>query len=798
MSRAVLSLVGLTRAAWPAEPPAGGDGATAAPDLARAVSASSRSAPAPGEVTFNLERADLAELTRHIAALTNKRFIYDSQKLSGIEVSVVAPTKVSVEAAYAAYLAVLQQHGMSVVQHGEFWRIVEGDLAGRVVPVHEDRAPPAEGAVTGGVLPDGALTEGALPITRLHRVEHVRASDAAAALEHFASENGDISVFEPGRLLIITDTAAHIARLLRLLEEIDVASAGARLWVEPVHYAGATRVAEQINGVLSVGTGGAAALSRVVADDTANRLLIIGSEEGYASVLALLRRVDVAPAAEGRVHVVALENAVAEDLERTLSQLLSDTGRGAAGAGAPAPLASFEGLVRVTADKATNALIVNASVHDYAELRPVIDELDQRPRQVFIDAVVLELGSDDRTTLGVGYHGAGTSNLFGQASSLIFGGMNAAQSTPNASQLQALALGVRGPDVAGTEGLLAGDAAGLSIPAFGVALQALALSSTSEVLATPHIMALDNTTAEIAVGENIPLQINATGTDLSSLGALLGQDPNASDAASALGNLGGTQRQDVGTRITITPHINEKNQVRLDIEEEISEAGAPSGDLGVVSVVQRSAHTSVMVDDEQTVVIGGLVRDVEIVQDEKVPLLGDLPLLGALFRRRLTRTQKTNLILILTPHVIASRSDLQRVFERKMQERQEFLDRYFVFDGGWEPDADLSRASGLVEKVRQALRADDARRQLERDRLPARTHDHTPSEPIELPPGVSPGAGPSPAPPGAAPRSPSLSAPNPASSPSSPSRGRRSAEPRPADPKPVSQLAPLTSSCCTG
>lgn len=258
-----------------------------------------------------------------------------------------------------------------------------------------------------------------------------------------------------------------------------------------MHYAAAARVAEQLSSVFSVGQSGPASLLRVVADDTSNRLLIIGTEAGRSSALELLRRIDVPPAAEGRLHVVALEHAVAEELEQTLSRLLVDTGSG--DPKQPARLGSFEGAVRVTA----SALIVNASTHDYAELRPVLDELDRRPRQVFIDAVVLDLSSDDRSRLGIGYHGAGSASLLGQASSLIFGGVNAAQSTPNSSQLQALALGVRGPDLEGSEGLFGGDAAGVSIPAFGVALQALAQSSTSDVLATPHIIALDSTTPEI-------------------------------------------------------------------------------------------------------------------------------------------------------------------------------------------------------------------------------------------------------------------------------------------------------------
>ncbi|HTV26066.1 MAG TPA: type II secretion system secretin GspD [Polyangiaceae bacterium] len=778
--RASLALCSLAANAAAQEPVTKDSESTLSADIAQVASEAGGGAANPRDVTFDLDGADLAELTRHIAALTKRRFIYDSRRLSGVEVSVVSPTKMSVNEAYSAYLAVLGLHGFQVVEQGGFSKIVESSERSRTVP------PLLEAGA--------AAPEAALAITRIQRLEHVAARDAADVLAHFASPSGDISVYEPGRLLFLTDTAAHVERLLRLLEEIDVERAGARLWVEPIHYAGAARVAEQIDALFSPGASGATSLLRVVADEASSRLLIIGSEAGYASVLALLKRIDVAPAADGRVHVVALEHAVAEDLEKTLSALLADISSGAARTSdgrAPQPIGSFEGAVRVTADKATNSLIINASTHDYAELRPVIDELDLRPRQVFIDAVVLDLGSDDQTTLGVGYHGAGTASLFGSASSLLFGGMNAAQSTPNSSMLQALALGVRGPDVPGSEGLLSGDAAGVSIPAFGVALQALAVSSTSNVLSTPHVIALDNTTAEISVGKNVPLQINGSATDLSSLAALLGNTADGTGAAaSALGGLGGTPRQDVGTRISITPHINEKDQVRLDIEEEISEEGAPSGDLGVVPIVQRSARTSIRVDDEQTVVIGGLVRDAQLLQEEKVPVLGDLPLLGALFRRRFTRTQKTNLILILTPHVIHSKSDLARVFERKMQERQEFLDRYFVFSSDWEPDTDLSRASGLVEKVRQALRADHERQQLELDRQPSERREHTPTTPIELPPDVSRGGARSP--------SSSRTAPGSPSSPLAPS-GRRPAETVPAGTIPagaipVSQRETLTSS----
>jgi general secretion pathway protein D len=222
---------------------------------------------------------------------------------------------------------------------------------------------------------------------------------------------------------------------------------------------------------------------------------------------------------------------------------------------------------------------------------------------------------------------------------------------------------------------------------------------------------------------------------VSSLASLLGaaSGGQALQNLGALSSLGGTPRQDVGTRIKLTPHINMQNQVRLEIEEEISEAGPAQGELGAVSVVQRSARTTVIVDDEQTIVIGGLMRDTKIEQDEGIPLLGVLPVLGALFRTSVTHVKKTNLILILTPHVIDSQEDLRRVFARKMRERQEFIDRYFVFNADWQPPRDYAHASGLVEDIRQALATDRERAELERDAGPRRIETHEPTAPLDLP-----------------------------------------------------------------
>jgi general secretion pathway protein D len=204
-----------------------------------------------------------------------------------------------------------------------------------------------------------------------------------------------------------------------------------------------------------------------------------------------------------------------------------------------------------------------------------------------------------------------------------------------------------------------------------------------------------------------------------------------------LGGLGGgfaAPRQDVGNKIKVTPHINESNQVRLEIDQESSSPGASNGDLGAVSINKRTANTTVVVADQQTVVIGGLMQDAYSTTRSKVPVLGDLPILGALFRTTETIKKKTNLLLILTPHVIRDQTDLRRIFERKMQERQEFLDRYFVFSRDeWTPPRDWTRTNGLVEDIRKSYDEIAETERLKREsELPAGI-DREPSEPLELP-----------------------------------------------------------------
>jgi general secretion pathway protein D len=692
-------------------------------------------------VAFNLDDADLPDLVKAISNMTGKRFIYGG-KLRQVKATVYSPEKISRAEAYAAFLSILETNGMTVIPQGRFLKIVETPgIVSQGTPILSPATPvPAEDRY----------------VTRLYRLTNIDATETSALLQKYKSKDGDITPYPGGNLLIITDTGSNIQRMLRIVEEIDVGGAGELLWVEPVHYGAASDVATKLNEILDIksggsgkGSGGRVGGPRIIADDRTNTLIVAATETDYRRLLELVKRLDAPQTGDGQIHVLPLQHAACQDLSNTLNQILGGGGGAAkagrasgAKGGTPAVPGStediFEGQIRVTCDEASNSLVTTSSLRDYAQLRGVIDKLDQPRRQVFIEAVVMDVNVDRSTDVGLGYHGGYPINDGDDG--FLYGGNNVGQSVLGVpANLEALALGVRGPDITGSENLFG---TGVSIPALGVVLHALAKDGDSNVLATPHILATDNVPAEISIGQNIPLQTNVGG---SGLGSLLGGAgaAGAAGAAGLAGGLGGllggagfqAPRQDVGTKIKVVPHVNDSDQVRLELTEEISDAGSPTGALGAVPINKRTASTTLIVRDQQTVVIGGLVRDAVVNGETKIPILGDIPVLGALFRQTQKKTTKTNLLLILTPYVIRNQDDLRAIFERKMQERQEFLDRYFVFNEttDWEPPRDYSRANGLVEEIRQAMRREEERRRLEEEARPKGPMTHEAQEPIAMP-----------------------------------------------------------------
>ncbi len=426
-------------------------------------------------------------------------------------------------------------------------------------------------------------------------------------------------------------------------------------------------------------------------------------------VRALVKRLDIEIGVEGagRIHVYPLENADSEELANTLTSVVSGVSssstssrtsrtsrrapsRSSSSNSAPA----FEGQVRVTHDKPTNSLVITASVKDFLALREVIRKLDVPRRQVFIEAVILEVTANTSRNMGVSFHGGKDLD----DGSIILGGLQHSDlQSLNVSSLATqtgLLGGAIGPLLPNAEQLL-----GTSIPSFGLLFQALATNSNVNVLSSPHILTTDNEDAEISVGQNIPYQ-----SSFSNYGVGTGSTSGTTGTTGFGFPVQSIQRQDVALTLKITPHVNASDMVRLEIDQEISDIADPDFEGHGPSWSKRTIKTTVVVRDQQSIVIGGLMADRTTYSESKVPLLGDVPILGYLFKYTQKGKSKTNLLVLLTPYVIKDQMDIERIVQKKTRERAEFLRSMSRFARAvFTPDIDYSRKRGLVEEINHVV-----------------------------------------------------------------------------------------------
>jgi general secretion pathway protein D len=684
-------------------------------------------------VSVAIENAELPDLVRTMSEMTGRRFVLAATPKS-FQATIVAPQKVTVAEAYQAFLTVLAANHLTVVPRGRFFKIIDAQDAVHDAPIVTAR----DGAGAGA----GTMAEERY-VTYLRRVAHVSAEEVASGvLSKLASHDGAVLAY--GDLLLVTDTGLNVQRITRVLDEIDVARPQDRVWLEPLQYVAASELKKELDELLGSGakdpkatkdaapsTTDDARVTRLVAVERPNALLVVGGRGGYQRVLELIRSLDVAVPSDGQMHVVMLQHADAKKLVGPINEAVS-AASGAPGAAA-APVAGatskvLESSVKVSAEETNNALLVTASAHDFAAVREVIRALDQPRRQVYIEAVVMDLSVQRTNELDTAFHG-----FDALGSSTLYGGNNPLKSLllpTDSTSLQALVLGVRGPSVP-VPPFLQGLLGTTSIPGLGFFLDAYATASDTDILSTPHILATDNTPAELHVQLNTSLQRNAASFGSPTTGA-------ASGAASALSVYAAPATQNygkIGPQIKVTPHIDESDDVRLDVQETISDIttdGPQGGTLGTINFNERGATTTLTVKDGHTAVIGGLVKDKVLHQTTKVPLLGDIPVLGALFRSSSDQVEKDNLVLVLTPHIIRNEEDMRRIFEQRMQERQEFLDHFFVFRDGPPIGFDPARGHGLLAELQNAYAEVAERRRFETDPQPL-AQAHGPKEPIDLP-----------------------------------------------------------------
>lgn len=716
--------------------------------------------PNPNEkVRLDFVQVELEEILKYFAERVQKRFIYDPSILSG-KVTIISPTDVTLQEAWGAFLSALEVRGYIVFPAGDFLKLEKAANARKApVPV-----------VTGETPNDDSF------VTRIITLKYLNVNDIRQAVRNLLSRTaGDVIEHPQTNTLILSDYAFNIRRIVRILNILDVEGFQEQITVIPLKFASASDVARKVTDFFPAGSGGSgrfrsraaegsvgipstagssgaqtSVVSKIVPDDRTNSLIVLGSERGVDQVRKFVEQLDVpVEGGGGQIHVYYLQNVKAEDISQTLAALaqgLSKSNRGGTtgnlGGSLPAPglpppgpnpggpttASLLSGEVKITADAPTNSLVIQASPRDFDVLKSIIQKLDIRRRQVFIESAILEASVSRGSAFGIQAAGplARTDILQKDATSAsdpavksagIFSLGPLASSLDNLLQspdkLTGLALGFRSGgtfDMSVTDPAT-GETKTRKVPLLTAIIRLAASANNLNVLSTPHILATANEEATISIGQEIPQITNSTLTD--------GGNTTRSYT-----------RVRVATELNITPQINADDYLTLKIKQKVNSVGE-KGDDGQYNTINREATTTAIVKDQQTIVIGGLMEDRKTVRETKVPFLGDIPILGWLFKDRETANQKVNLLLFLTPHVIKDTADMNDQFFRKIKERERFLKEVGMDEKKGVP------ISGLTDQQMKMLDKEYLKsiRRLELEKLP---HETVIEQPIVEPSKINP------------------------------------------------------------
>ena len=640
-------------------------------------------------VSLDFDNVDLKVFIKYVSEITGRNFVVDD-KVRG-RITLISPTKIRVDELERVLESLLELNGFTAIPSGSVTKIV---------PLREVKQR--------GVETDVGRDPREIPkidrmVTHLVPLRFADINEVRNMLTPLISKDGNISAYGPSNTIILTDLSSNINRLVRIIQEVDIRVTDEQIAVITLTFGSAIDLAPQIaaaieaklgegvggaagrprpaRGVPRAGTPGAAVsgpekIFRVIPDPRSNALIIVAGREEMAIARELIEKLDVRlPPGRAQIHVFFLENALAEDLAKVLTAQAQELVRAigqqpTAGArpqpapapGAPTPppaqagptsgvvpTATGERKITITPDKATNSLVVTAIPEDYQALVEVIKRLDIPRRQVYVEAAVVEISMEDTRDLGVEFRS--TADPVNNSSEMGFGGTSFGlinQAATDPFGLSGLAIGI----VEGT--ITFGGQQFLNI---GALIQAIQRNNNVNVLSTPHLLTTDNQEAEIVVASNIPFVTATSQTQVSTLTSI--------------------ERKDVGIILRFTPQVSEGDKVTLKIFEEISAiqatvtAGIDPRQVGPTTS-KRTAKTTVVVDSKQTIIIGGLFRDDEDSTEQKVPCIGDIPILGKLFSRTQDNTRKTNLVIFLTPHIVRTAEDLRRIKEQVGEHHQQF------------------------------------------------------------------------------------------------------------------------------
>jgi len=569
----------------------------------------SNGAAAQATITPNYKDADLEQVIEAVGAVTGQNFIVDPRVKA--QVTMISSTAMSPEAFYEAFLSILQVYGYVAVPSGDVIKILP-DANARQMPGWE-------GGAAGNRRADDIVTQ-------VVQVSNVAAAQLVPILRPLIPQYGHLAAHPASNMLIISDRAANVERILVIVRRIDQSS-DEEYEVIRLSYASAAETVRVVSALQQAGGEGSAALT-VVADERTNSILISGDKSDRLRLKTLIAHLDTPLEEGGDTRVRYLRYADSADLATKLETQYSGV---AEEAGAAIPGGAD---ITIWADEQTNALVVTAPPKVMRSMMTVIDKLDIRRAQVLVEAIIVEVSATTAAQLGISWAAYNDGTFAG------------------GTQFSAIS-----PGVVGLAGAAAGDAVdpgsiagviqdGINIGlgrisddglSFAALIDALEADTDSNIMATPTLVTLDNEEAEINVGQEVPF--------------LTGSFSNTGGNNGAVNPFQTVQREQVGLKLKLTPQINEGDAVLLKLDQEIS-ALTNSGVAVDLITTNRTLTTAVIVEDGATLVLGGLLQDDLRQVEQRVPLLGSIPLLGALFRSQSTDQVKTNLMLFIKPTIL--------------------------------------------------------------------------------------------------------------------------------------------------
>jgi general secretion pathway protein D len=689
------------------------------------------------------EPTEIKDIIRAVALWTGKNVILD-RNVNG-KVQIISPKKVTKEEAYQAFLSALNLLTLTTVETGKVIKIM-----------------PIRTAVKGNLktfMGSSWTPMTDMIITQIVPLKYVDAKAIQRTLSRIVSSNSMIA-YEPTNTLIISDSGYKVRRVLDILQLLDVQGQQPQVAIVPIKFADAKDISAKVGEIYKASsaakgkksTGSSYRTYKILTDERTNAVIIFGPPRTIADVKDLVKKFDVQlldPSRQATIHVRPLDYADAKKLASTLSSLASGSknsrssrrppvGKNKGKSGALPSVAQLDDNVKITADEASNALIITGSHSAYQAVNQIIRKLDMRRSQVFVETDILDInmtgGFQFGTSIFAGREGANETNVITAWQAAPMGPLVASQAagtgTTSTSQLERVA-GVFASDM--TIGVISSksiNVAGLGAISPGALIKLIKTDDNTRVLSAPNILTSNNEEASIKVGETVYFKSLET------------------KAASAA-VVSKPEKVKVDLSLVIKPNISHSNYVTMSIDLESNSLAGIDAGSGLPRINTRSSKQIITVKNDQTVVISGLVKAQESESYKKIPLLGDIPIIGWLFRNSTIVNIKTNLMIFLTPHIIHGADDLAAVYKKKLKERDQFMATVYgssyddtefysmlptMADGEYKADA-----QDVAEKARHDQMLEEMYRKNSNSELPNNNIDTTPSPVPGLPVGGSSG-----------------------------------------------------------